>query len=185
MFKKMMMLIAVLLISTIANATSFTNIVEFSATTCDGYIDHGWGDVNEISNTLDYVVWEHLFDTSTIGTITSASLTMNISDDEDYNILDPTTWEIALILGEDRTIDERWTISTDDYNYEINCDYLNDGIFKVAIGSLLGDFTINSSILTIEDDVSAAAPVPEPATMLLMGTGLICMVAGKKKFMKK
>ncbi len=32
----------------------------------------------------------------------------------------------------------------------------------------------------------AAAPVPEPATMLLMGTGLVCIAgASKKKFLKR
>ena len=86
---------------------------------------------------------------------------------------------------EDRTLDIRWSVDT--ANYDIDCSYLDDGRFEVLLGSVFGDFTINSSILAIEydDNNSAAAPVPEPATCILMGMGLLGMVAGRKKLIKK
>ena len=74
MFKKMMMLIAILLISTTANATMFTDTVIFTADSDDmgeDYIDHGWGAVNILDGITDYVHWNHNFDILNMGNIIS------------------------------------------------------------------------------------------------------------------
>ena len=107
--------------------------------------------------------------------------------DNETDTIDSSTWDIAYLFVENETDYDPWSVNTENYEYEGNIEYrsLEDGEFKICLGSVWGDFTINRSILTIEDGVSSAAPVPEPATMLLMGTGLIGMVAGRKKLFKK
>jgi hypothetical protein len=54
------------------------------------------------------------------------------------------------------------------------------GTLNIKITSLLGDFFFDKSILTATG-YSNTAPVPEPASMLLFGTGLIVFgLAGRK-----
>lgn len=188
MIKRVVLMVVVtLMMSVYVNATPFIDIVTFTASGCGmekDYISHGEGDVNVLNNPLDFVHWIHIFDTTDIGVMNSASLSLGLTDDEVDNKC-AFTWEIGLIYMEDRTID---IIEVDigNYNYDINCSYLENGRFEVLLWSVWGDFTINSSILTINHDGnSTAAPVPEPATCLLMGVGIIGLVAGKKKLIKK
>jgi hypothetical protein len=66
------------------------------------------------------------------------------------------------------------------------------GMVDATLTASLGDFYFNIATLTaigtepgstIDD---AAAPVPEPSTMLLMGTGILGLVAyGRKRFNQK
>ena len=61
-------------------------------------------------------------------------------------------------------------------------DIWADGKMKVAISSWYGDFFVASSTLTAYGD-NGAAPVPEPASMLLLGVGLVGLAGfSRKKF---
>lgn len=56
------------------------------------------------------------------------------------------------------------------------------GVLDVTLKRLCGDFYFNSSTLTAWGCESNPAPVPEPSTMLLLGTGIAGLVGfGRKK----
>lgn len=56
------------------------------------------------------------------------------------------------------------------------------GTLDVTIQSLWGDFCFGQSVLTAYGE-SNSAPVPEPASMILLGTGLLGLAGyGRKKF---
>ena len=60
-------------------------------------------------------------------------------------------------------------------------DIRDDGTLNVSISSLWGDFYLASSKLTANGD--NGNPVPEPATMLLLGLGLVGLAGfGRKRF---
>ena len=61
-------------------------------------------------------------------------------------------------------------------------DINDDGILNIEISSWYGDFYLASSTLVANGNNA----VPEPATMLLLGSGLIGLAGlGRKKFFKK
>ena len=61
-------------------------------------------------------------------------------------------------------------------NFLATADLWLDGKINLTISSKVGDFYFDKSTLTVHGD-NGAAPVPEPATMLLFGTGLAGLAA--------
>jgi|GEM_PF-916053 len=66
--------------------------------------------------------------------------------------------------------------------YRLNAN----GKLNVTIQSFTGDFYVDYSKLVARGDNGESAPVPEPATMILLGTGIMGLTAAsRKKALKK
>jgi hypothetical protein len=63
-------------------------------------------------------------------------------------------------------------------------DIEDDGTLNVAVTSFWGDFYLDSASLVANGD-DGTAPVPEPTTMLLFGTGLLGLVGYSRKKRQK
>jgi len=113
--------------------------------------------------------------------VTSASVALNFQDDSwrDW-------YEIAnLDVGSNSFF---WEVDTGDVSFAItSLMTLSDtGTVNATLTARLGDFYFNGATLTAEGTGPAASsPVPEPTTILLMGTGLLGLVYSRKRSGKK
>lgn len=204
MKKYLVFLCAVGFLLGMAGAASALTIIDTITFTEDGptedLIDYGgdtanylgdWVDVdvNGVPVPVDYIVYAHHFEFDPpADEILSGELVIEFWDNETDVNGNIFTFELGFIFLEDGTYDIFKEIDTltgdneDEYTYDIDITTLSlvDGEFGVGIISA-GDFWIQTSKLTID-----YAPVPEPATMLLLGTGLVGLAGiGRKKFFKK
>lgn len=164
---------------------TFTDVTEFTATgTTPGedLLRYGRGDVNKLDGWFDYVYWAHHFEFNPpAAEVLSGELTLTLRDDDDSDC----GWfsrEFALGIAEDGTWD--WgEVDTGSYTYNVGTSFLEDGTFRVILVSLGGDFFIDKSELKITYNPS---PVPEPATVLLLGVGLLAIgIFSTRKVQKK
>ncbi len=164
-----------------AAPVTLTDVTQFTATGTNpggDLDDYGWGDVNKLDGITDYVAWTHHFVFEPpANDLLYASLTVNLYDDERDKFFNPFTWEAAIGWGESG----QWTVDDVDtgaYQYDINVNYLLDGSFSVTLASAWGDFYIQDSTLKIDYE---SAPVPEPATLVLLGSGLLGLAGFRRK----
>jgi len=172
----------------VAGAITFTDSTQFYSDHTDPNVDlnsSGGQYVNELEYATDWVSWTHHFNFDPAAVvINSAELRLAFTDDDCEYLLwgfIPIGYELGLGWGEDWSFDFGEIDSGVEGPYTLNVNYLYDGMFSATVMSVGGDFYIDRSELTIDYE-----PVPEPATMLLLGSGLIGLAGlGRKKFFKK
>ena len=150
---------------------TFTDITTFTATGTDSskdLVSYGGSEVYKLEYFTDWVKWTHKYDFNPpVDTVLSGNLSLHLRDDGGYWDL----YEFAFGWAEDGT----WgfgEVDTGIYSYDVSAAFLADGEFTITLVSLGGDFYIDQSDLEITYE-PVSEPVPEPATMLLFGVGLV------------
>ena len=162
-----------------ASAIPYTDVYDAGPEGTEGLYMSGslFGPKDSIAWIFD--ITEDGFDPD-IQDVTSAYIKLKFQDDGyDY-------YEGALlVVGENWFV---WEVDTGGVSITIkSLMTLSDtGTVNVTLVCLAGDFIFNGARLTAEGTEPGAAPVPEPSTVLLMGSGLLGLVGySRKRFSKK
>jgi hypothetical protein len=108
-------------------------------------------------------------------TITSAVLSLYLYDDNDRR---PETFRIRFDADPSTG---PYTLEENVFTFSGDFNPLLDGILRVRLRGAAGDFFFGSSSLSVTAD-RKTEPVPVPATLLLLGSGLLGIAGIRKRF---
>ncbi len=120
--------------------------------------------------------------------VTSYNLRVRLYDDQDREKEKAVIFQLGLFDNDtSTTYNFSWDFADIGWTLFGLADINSDGTLNVWIKREKGDFFVDWSTLTAYgDNGDSSAPVPEPATMLLLGSGLVGLAGfGRKKFFKK
>lgn len=155
--------------------SSFASAAIITDTVVQNQYVNWWGSYDFQHNLL-----ESGDDPFALGSAISANLEISISDDGGWF----DGWETILVQVENFDFDTGGVLfSASNFINDLQVNALAslnaDGILDVSITSVLGDFYVGNSILTVV--TSDSASVPEPSMLVLFGAGLLGLGLAKKQ----
>ena len=174
MLKKFRLLIVGLfLIAPSVNAGLITDTVVQNEKLSTGFWDAI--SLNFDSHSYTHVLNEAGEDTFILGSAISAILSIDIIDDSSRDT-ETVSWVIEALDLDSDGLELSWKSSANEVIQDIEIKGLaalnSDGELDVTVSSLIGDFWVGNSILTI---TTSDVAVPEPSILALFGAGLFGM----------
>jgi hypothetical protein len=114
-----------------------------------------------------------------VDSIYNYALNVNLYDDNDRG-LDVALINVPGLIGDTLF----FSLSGSEYggwSLEGQTQLTQTGTYGVTITSLIGDFFLGSSTLTVRGEENGSRSVPEPGTLGLLGLGLLGVGAGMRK----